>query len=101
MAEQVSTVPPNEILAPAVDEDSPFPRREGGRGVRYSLPVAFEHVTFRYAPTDQPALRDVSFEAGAGQTIALVGRSGSGTPGFSWSTPDSFSNAAVADWSAL
>ena len=42
------------------------------------LPVAFEHVTFRYAPTDPPALEDVSFAIDAGQTVALVGRSGAG-----------------------
>ncbi|MGE0542888.1 MAG: ABC transporter ATP-binding protein, partial [Dehalococcoidia bacterium] len=78
MVELDSSVPPNEILVPSVDVDSPFPAREGGRGVRYHLPVTFDHVTFRYTPTDPPALRDVSFEAGAGQTVALVGRSGAG-----------------------
>jgi ATP-binding cassette subfamily C protein CydCD len=42
------------------------------------LPVAFESVTFRYAPTEPPALDNVSIEIGAGQTVALVGRSGAG-----------------------
>ncbi|MGH2597786.1 MAG: ABC transporter ATP-binding protein, partial [Dehalococcoidia bacterium] len=67
-------------LAPTVRPGTPFPAREGGRGVRSAtgLPVLFESVTFRYTPTDPPALRDVSFEAGAGQTVALVGRSGAG-----------------------
>lgn len=39
--------------------------------------VRFEHVTFGYA-ADRPVLHDVEFDAQAGQTIALVGATGSG-----------------------
>ncbi len=39
--------------------------------------VAFQHVSFEYEP-DTPVLRDVSFDAPAGSTTALVGSSGSG-----------------------
>ena len=39
--------------------------------------VAFDHVTFSYHGLD-PALRDVSFVAEPGQTIALLGATGSG-----------------------
>ena len=39
--------------------------------------VEFDHVSFSYAP-DRPALRDVSFVAEPGQTVALVGHTGSG-----------------------
>lgn len=39
--------------------------------------VRFEHVTFGYKP-DRPVLHDVDFEAVAGQTVALVGATGSG-----------------------
>ncbi|MCE2901761.1 MAG: ABC transporter ATP-binding protein [Gemmatimonas sp.] len=39
--------------------------------------VAFEHVSFEYEP-GVPVLRDVSFDAPAGTTTALVGSSGSG-----------------------
>jgi ATP-binding cassette subfamily C protein CydCD len=42
------------------------------------LPVSFGDVTFRYNPGDAPALDGASFDAGAGQTVALVGRSGAG-----------------------
>ena len=38
--------------------------------------IAFEHVHFGYGARD--VLRDVHFEVNAGETIALVGRSGSG-----------------------
>jgi ATP-binding cassette subfamily B protein len=66
-------------------EDEPVPVTDGpgvalpspSEGVA-GLPVAFEHVTFRYAPTEPPALADVTFAIGAGQTVALVGRSGAG-----------------------
>lgn len=39
--------------------------------------VRFEHVTFGYNP-ERPVLHDVSFEALPGQTVALVGHTGSG-----------------------
>ena len=40
--------------------------------------VAFEDVTFAYAPHSGNALEEVSFTAHAGQTVALVGPSGAG-----------------------
>jgi ATP-binding cassette subfamily B protein len=39
--------------------------------------IEFEHVTFGYNP-DRPVLHDISFIAKAGQTVALVGHTGSG-----------------------
>jgi len=38
--------------------------------------VKFDHVTFTYG--DEPVLRDVSFEAPAGTTVAIMGLTGSG-----------------------
>jgi ATP-binding cassette subfamily B multidrug efflux pump len=40
--------------------------------------VHFEKVTFRYFGSDEPALKDVDFTAESGQTIALLGATGSG-----------------------
>ncbi|MEP7241140.1 MAG: ABC transporter ATP-binding protein [Devosia sp.] len=40
--------------------------------------LRFEHVSFRYPGTTRDVLRDVSFEAQRGETIALVGPPGSG-----------------------
>jgi ATP-binding cassette subfamily B protein len=39
--------------------------------------VTFEHVTFGYNP-ERPVLHDICFEATPGQTVALVGATGSG-----------------------
>jgi ATP-binding cassette subfamily B protein len=39
--------------------------------------VVFDHVTFGYTP-ERPVLHDICFEAQPGQTIALVGATGSG-----------------------
>ncbi len=40
--------------------------------------VTFDHVTFRYFGGGEPVLNDVSFEAEPGQTVALLGATGSG-----------------------
>ncbi|MCA9207052.1 MAG: ABC transporter ATP-binding protein [Planctomycetales bacterium] len=40
--------------------------------------LTLEHVSFRYPETDKLVLSDVSFAVRAGETIALVGRSGAG-----------------------
>lgn len=41
--------------------------------------IAFEHVTFAYpGDSESPVIRDVSFEAHPGQTIAFIGSTGSG-----------------------
>ena len=40
--------------------------------------VRFEHVELRYPGADQPVLRDVSFEAGPGETVAVIGSTGAG-----------------------
>jgi len=48
----------------------PLPRVEGR--------VAFDHVSFRYPEAEHDALHDVSFTAEPGQTIAIIGTTGSG-----------------------
>ncbi len=39
--------------------------------------IEFEHVSYHYSP-DKPVLKDVSFSIGPGETVALVGPTGSG-----------------------
>ena len=40
--------------------------------------IAFVNVTFAYHPDNEPALHNLSFNVGAGQSIGLVGQSGAG-----------------------
>jgi len=51
---------------------------EGYRGSEDGMrgEIVFEHVSFRYEGT--PILKDISFRAELGQTIAIVGQTGSG-----------------------
>jgi ATP-binding cassette, subfamily B, multidrug efflux pump len=62
--------------------DQPITVLEPNEPVRLPRPargeVRFEGVWFRYSPSGPWVLRDVSFTASPGQTIALVGHTGSG-----------------------
>ena len=40
--------------------------------------IQFENVTFRYVGSGEPVLKNVNFEARPGQTVALLGATGSG-----------------------
>ncbi len=40
--------------------------------------VVFSHVTFSYHHAKEPSLTDISFEAGKGETIGIIGGTGSG-----------------------
>jgi ATP-binding cassette subfamily B protein len=66
-------------------EDEPVPVVDGpgvtlspgGNGAGQPL-IQYDAVTFAYGPGEPIVLRDVSFAMAQGQTVALVGRSGSG-----------------------
>ena len=51
-------------------------------GVQQQEPIAgeieFRNLTFRYRPNDEPVLRDINLRIPAGQSVAFVGRTGSG-----------------------
>ena len=40
--------------------------------------ISFENVWFEYEDESEPALKDISFDLGADETLAIVGRTGSG-----------------------
>jgi len=40
--------------------------------------IAFDHVSFRYEAEGETVLQDINFEIPAGQTLAIVGRTGAG-----------------------
>jgi ATP-binding cassette subfamily C protein CydCD len=61
------------------DEEVPVRSGPGAAAPAAAAPaVVFERVTFTYPGRVKPALRDVSFAAAAGATVALVGPSGAG-----------------------
>ena len=43
-----------------------------------ALAVRFDHVTFAYAPGEEPVLHDVDFALAPGEVLGLLGRTGSG-----------------------
>jgi ATP-binding cassette subfamily B protein len=59
--------------APSIASPPAAKRPEPARGE-----LEFRGLTFTYPGAAEPALRDVSFRVPAGQTVALVGRTGSG-----------------------
>ena len=63
----IMTIKPAIADPPAVREQSPITGR-----------VEFRNLTFRYHATSEPVLQDVNLTIEAGQTIAFVGRTGSG-----------------------
>ena len=72
-AAQVSAVRINEILKtePAVKEGE---REEGTeRGT-----LEFRNVSFQYPDSSYPVLKNISFQAGRGETVAFIGATGSG-----------------------
>ena len=47
-------------------------------GAERALAVQFDHVTFAYAPGEEPVLHDVDFTLAPGKVLGLLGRTGSG-----------------------
>ncbi len=63
----IMTVKPKIADSPQVKEQPPITGR-----------IEFRDLTFRYHPTSEPVLTGINLEIKAGQTIAFVGRTGSG-----------------------
>jgi len=62
-----------EVLDKDIEQDSGTEHIEKSKGH-----LAFEAVDFYYADEEKPSLSQLTFDASPGETIALVGRSGSG-----------------------
>lgn len=71
-AERVFELMDEQPESDPLTEEDPPDRRRTLRGS-----VAFEAITFGYSPA-QPVLEDISFSAASGETIAIVGPTGSG-----------------------
>jgi ATP-binding cassette subfamily B multidrug efflux pump len=65
--QSIMTIKPAIADEPAVKEQPPISGR-----------IEFRHLTFRYHPNSEPVLKDIDLTIEAGQTIAFVGRTGSG-----------------------
>jgi ATP-binding cassette, subfamily B, multidrug efflux pump len=63
----ISTIKPTIVDAPDMKEQPPIVGR-----------IEFRDLTFRYHPTSEPVLKDINLTIEAGQTVAFVGRTGSG-----------------------
>ncbi|MDF2547614.1 MAG: transporter related protein [Anaerosolibacter sp.] len=65
----------NEVLDMVPEIEDADEIKEGNDKKGY---VAFEHVTFYYPGAEQPALQDITFQAGPGEVTAIIGGTGSG-----------------------
>jgi ATP-binding cassette subfamily B multidrug efflux pump len=70
-----SAVRINEVLltTPVIVDKPEAGRKEADKGT-----VRFENVTFSYPGAEQPALRNITFSAEAGEVTAIIGGTGSG-----------------------
>ena len=58
------------------------PVQENGSGDFLQGQIVFEKVSFTYAGTSRPALENISFQAEPGETIGIIGPTGSGKSTF-------------------
>src|SRR5712691_1614110 len=65
--QSIMTVKPAIADSPHVEEQAAITGR-----------IEFRNLTFRYQPASEPVLKDINLEIEAGQTVAFVGRTGSG-----------------------
>src|SRR6266487_1374921 len=65
-----------ERILSILKEETELDENEGGYSAEIQGEIVFEHVTFSY--NDTPVLKDVTFRAEPGQTIAIVGQTGAG-----------------------
>lgn len=72
---QLGVVSARRILD-LIGEESELDENQTGHVAPISGEIAFDHVTFHYG--GDPVLKDVSFRAEPGETIAIVGETGSG-----------------------
>lgn len=64
----------NKIL----DEPSMFSHTDDGETFEGDAKLSFNDVTFYYPGQNKPALKNISFEIEPGETLAIVGKTGSG-----------------------
>lgn len=66
----------SEVLA--MEPDMKYPEEDMISPAAGGAAVKFDSVTFRYQNAAAPSLKNISFEAGYGQTVGIIGGTGSG-----------------------
>ena len=61
-----------------IKAETELDENKGGRSAALRGAIRFDTVTFAYRTDEAPTLEDVSFEVKPGQTLAIVGQTGSG-----------------------
>jgi ATP-binding cassette subfamily B protein len=72
---QIGIAGARRILA-LIKEETELDENSGGHHAEMHGEIIFDHVTFSYG--DTPVLKDISFRAKEGQTVAIVGQTGTG-----------------------
>ena len=67
-----------ERILELMSEETELDENAGGHTGAIKGEIVFENVCFRYAKDEKPALRNLSFRAAPGETVAIVGQTGSG-----------------------
>jgi ATP-binding cassette subfamily B multidrug efflux pump len=68
----------NAFLLEQPDIENDYPQLEVPYPAEIKGKIAFQNVSYQYEDKEDLALHHVSFEIGAGQTLAIMGRTGSG-----------------------
>ena len=67
-----------ERILELMREETELDENAGGHTGAIEGEIVFKNVSFRYAEDEKPALRNLSFRAAPGETVAIVGQTGSG-----------------------
>ena len=71
-------VPSAERIVAVLEEEPAVQNEVDAKTLAVRGDVVFENVTFAYNEVGEPVLKDVSFTAKAGETIGIIGMTGSG-----------------------
>jgi ATP-binding cassette subfamily B protein len=67
-----------ERILAIINTETDLDQNTGGYGGELRGEIVFEHVNFGYASIGKQVLHDISFRVEPGQTVAIVGQTGSG-----------------------